>query len=100
MIPHLMYHIYHQRQETPLLQLCGDCAKPLLNNLFLTNSATSSSMSGSRDCTSRRRLRRTLTWVASNGLYDLYSLRELGDFYELSADRFWNTLDAVGLKDA
>ena len=45
-------------------------------------------------------MRRTLTWVASNGLYDLYSLRELGDFYELSADRFWNTLDAVGLKDA
>ena len=34
----------------------------------------------------------------SNGLYDLYSLHELGNFYGLSDDRFWNTLGAVGLK--
>lgn len=56
MIPRLMYYIYYQYQETLLPQLRGDYAKPLLNNLFLTNSATSSSTSGSRNCASRRRL--------------------------------------------
>ena len=34
----------------------------------------------------------------SNDLHDLYSPDELGHFYRLSDDRFWNTLDAVGLK--
>jgi len=42
----------------------------------------------------------------ANGLYDLYSLHELADFFGLSDDRFWNTLnvahrvllDAAGLR--
>ena len=31
----------------------------------------------------------------ANGLYDLHSLHEPADFFALSDDRFWNTLDVV-----
>ena len=37
MIPQPVYYIYHQDQEALLMQLYGDCAAPLINNLFLTN---------------------------------------------------------------
>jgi hypothetical protein len=107
MVPHLMYYIYHQDQETLLMQLCGEYAKPLLNNLFLTNQCNEFLDVRAAELRQSEKIAKDVSIEdLSNGLYDLYSLHSLADYLGLSDDRFWNTLhvahrvliDAAGLK--
>ena len=107
MIGHLMYYIYHQDQKELLMQLCGDYAEPLLNNLFLTNQCNEFLDVRVTELRQSEKIAKEVSMdnVAS-GLYDLYSLHELADYLGLSDDRFWNTvhvahrvlLDAASLK--
>ena len=107
MVPHLMYYIYHQDQEALLVQLCGDYAKPLLNNLFLTNQCNEFLDVRITELRQSEKIAREVSMEnLANGLHELYSLHELSDYLGLSDDRFWNTLhvahrvliDAAGLK--
>ena len=96
MIPHLMYYIYHQDQETLLLQLCGEYAKPLLNNLFLTNQCNEFLDVRILELRQSEKIAKEVSIDhLADGLYSLYSLHRLADFFGLSDDRFWNTLDVA-----
>ena len=96
MIPHLMYYIYHQDQKALLLQLCGDYAKPLLNNLFLTNQCNEFLDVRIEELRQSEKIAKEVSMDdLANGLYDLYALHQLADFFGLSDDRFWNTLDVA-----
>jgi len=96
MVPHLMYYIYHQDQEALLLQLCGDYAKPLLNNIFLTNQCNEFLDVRIQELRQSEKIAKEVSLDdLANGLYDLYSLHQLADFFGLSDDRFWNTLDVA-----
>jgi len=107
MIPHLMYYIYHQDEKALLMQLCGDYAQPLVNNIFLTNQCNEFVDVRTTELRQSEKIAKEVSADdLANGLYDLYSLHELADFLGLSDDRFWNTLhvahrvliDAAGLK--
>ena len=109
MIPHLMYYIYHQDQEALLLQLCGEYAKPLLNNIFLTNQCNEFLDVRIQELRQSEKIAKDVSWDhLSDGLHSLHSLHRTADFFGLSDDRFWNTLDvahrvlldAAGLKKA
>jgi len=96
MVPHLMYYIYHQDQEALLLQLCGDYAKPLVNNIFLTNQCNEFLDVRIQELRQSEKIAKEVSLDdLANGLYDLYSLHQLADFFGLSDDRFWNTLDVA-----
>jgi hypothetical protein len=96
MVPHLMYYIYHQDQEALLMQLCGDYAKPLLNNLFLTNQCNEFLDVRAAELRQSEKIAKEVSMEdLANGLYDLYSLHELATTFGLSDDRFWNTLDVA-----
>jgi hypothetical protein len=96
MIPHLMYYIYHQDQEALLMQLCGDYAKPLLNNLFLTNQCNEFLDVRVQELRQSEKIAKEVSLGdLASGLYDLYALHQLADFFGLSDDRFWNTLDVA-----
>jgi hypothetical protein len=107
MVPHLMYYIYHQDQEELLVQLCGEYAKPLLNNLFLTNQCNEFLDVRMTELRQSEKIAQEVSIEnLRKGLHDLYSLHELADYLGLSDDRFWNTLhvahrvllDAASLK--
>jgi hypothetical protein len=107
MVPHLMYYIYHQDQEALLIQLCGEYAKPLLNNIFLTNQCNEFLDVRVAELRQSEKIAQEVTLEnLTSGLFDLFSLHELADYLGLSDDRFWNTinvahrvlLDAAGLK--
>ena len=96
MIPHLMYYIYHQDQEALLTQLCGEYAKPLHNNLPLTNQCNEFLDVRITELRQSEKIAKEVSMGdLAYGLYDLYSLHELADFFGLSDDRFWNTLDVA-----
>ena len=96
MIPHLMYYIYHQDQEALLMQLCGEYAKPLVNSLPLTNQCNEFLDVRVQELRQSEKIAKEVSMGdLAYGLYDLYSLHELADFFGLSDDRFWNTLDVA-----
>lgn len=108
MVPNLMHYIYHQDQEALLMQLCGNYAKPLLNNLFLTNQCNEFLDVRIAELRQSEKIAQEVSReILGNCLYDLHSLHGLADFLGLSDDRFWNTLhvahrvllDAAGLKE-
>ena len=108
MVPILMYYIYHQNQEALLTRLCGDYAKPLLNNLFLTNQCNEFLDVRIAELRQSEKIAQEVSReILGDRLHDLYSLHGLADFLGLSDDRFWNTLhvahrvllDAAGLKE-
>ena len=96
MVPHLMYYIYHQDQKALLLQLCGEYAKPLLNNLFLTNQCNEFLDVRIEELRQSEKIAKEVSMDdLADGLRDLYSFHQLADFLGLSDDRFWNTLDVA-----
>jgi hypothetical protein len=107
MVPHLMYFLYHQDQEALLVQLCGEYAQPLLKNLTGTNQCHEIVDVRTAELQQSEKIAREVSPDnLANGIRDLYSLHELGDYLGLSDDRFWNTiliaqrvlLDAAGLR--
>ena len=96
MVRHLMYYIYHQDQEALLLQLCGEYAKPLVNNLFLTNQCNEFLDVRIEELRQSEKIAKEVSMDdLSDGLHRLYSLHGVADFMGLSDDRFWNTLDVA-----
>ena len=81
-----MYHIYHQ--EVLLLQLCGDYAKPLLNNLFLTKQFMQRVPRRQELRQSERVAKEVGVDDLGNRFHDFYYLHELADFFEPSDDQF------------
>jgi hypothetical protein len=96
MVPHLMYYIYHQDQEALLLQLCGDYAQPLLNNLFLTNQCNEFLDVRIQELRQSEKIAKEVSMSdLGDGLHNLYAFHRLADHLGLSDDRFWNTLDVA-----
>ena len=107
MVPHLMHYIYNQDQELLLEQLCGEYAKPLLNNLFLTNQCNEFLDVRIAELRQSEKIAQEVSMEnLGKGIHDVHSLHSLADYLGLSDDRFWNTihvahrvlLDAAGLK--
>ena len=96
MVRHLMYYVYHQDQEALLLQLCGEYAKPLLNNLPLTNQCNEFVDVRISELRQSEKIAKEVTMDdISSGLQALHSLHRVADSLGLSDDRFWNTLDVA-----
>ena len=96
MIPHLMHYIYHQDQEALLIQFCGEYAKPLINNIPLTNQCNEFVDVRTSELRQSEKIAKEVSMDdLSEGLYALYSLHGVADFLGLSDDRFWNTLDVA-----
>ena len=78
------------------MQLCGEYAKPLVISLPLTNQCNKFLDVRVQELRQSEKIAKEVSMGdLAYGLDDLYSFHELADFFGLSDDRFWNTLDVA-----